>query len=468
MKKLDYKKALYPAVIALLAVFFVGGVALGGAYVMHMERAVPPYEPDAPFTALPETAEEAAALLNAALKETLDAKPKLKIVSDSGFEGDDISLSAGNGYDALFQKYAGVFSSDDAEDKLEELYDKSYADHERETAFGDSLDALLGGLKITADDIISVDSTDDCWVCSNCGETKNERFDECKECYLKGTAEKRKRDVISVTVTLHELPDAFPQRRIDALKTLLNEKGYGVFRVADLRAEYTEVRLTFEPDRMNGLLRSLVFKAKTRVTASLSPNKANAAYGTITLDCLFDDDIKYGFTWPIVTLRDEEPLRPGKTVTAEPKKTQALKHSKPEGIPAEVRWQSSDETVLTVDADGYIKTGKKPGEAVVTAYVEYGGRTYADSVTVYVRVPVEKLRFNKYDLSLGVGKTFTLKASVSPKKATVRTVTWYSENEDVAAVDENGVVTAVSPGETVIYALTDDGYYRASCKTEVR
>ncbi|MBQ6066796.1 MAG: Ig-like domain-containing protein, partial [Clostridia bacterium] len=63
---------------------------------------------------------------------------------------------------------------------------------------------------------------------------------------------------------------------------------------------------------------------------------------------------------------------------------------------------------------------------------------------------------------------YTLKATVSPRKASVQTVTWYSEDESIARVDENGVVTAVAPGKTVIYALSDDGYFRASCKTEVR
>ena len=82
MKKLDYKKVLYPAVITVLIVFFVGGVVLGGASVMHMEGSAPPYEPDSPFTALPETPEDAAALLNEALKDALNGKPKLVITSD--------------------------------------------------------------------------------------------------------------------------------------------------------------------------------------------------------------------------------------------------------------------------------------------------------------------------------------------------------------------------------------------------
>ncbi|MBQ9507272.1 MAG: Ig-like domain-containing protein [Clostridia bacterium] len=468
MKKLDYKKVLYPAVITVLIVFFVGGVVLGGASVMHMEGSAPPYEPDSPFTALPETPEDAAALLNEALKDALNGKPKLVITSDCAFEGDDITLSAAGGYDALFQKYAGVFSSDDAEEKLEELYNKSYADHERETAFGDTLDTFFGDFHITSADITDVQSTDDCWVCANCGESKNDPFEKCEECELKNTAQKRKRDVISVTVTLNAMPGFFPQRSVGELQDLLNEKGSGLYAVDTVERENPEIRLTFELDRRTGLLRTLIFKVKTHLTASLTPNAQNAAYGEITLNCLFDDDVKYELVWPMVTLRDEEPLRPGKTMTVEPKKTQAIKHDKPEGFPANVRWESSDESVLTVDEEGYVKAGKTPGEAVVTVTAEYGGRVYTDLITVYVRKPVEKLQFNKYDLTLGAGETYALKATVAPRKASVQTVTWYSEDESIARVDENGVVTAVAPGKTVIYALSDDGYFRASCKTEVR
>ena len=468
MKKLDYKKVLYPTVITVLIVFFVGGIVLGGASVMHMEGSVPPYEPDAPFTALPEMPEDAAALLNETLKDALNGKPKLVITSDCGFEGDDITLSAAGEYDALFQKNAGMFSSDDAEKKLEELYNKSYADHERETSFGDSLDAFLGDLRNTSADIKDVQSTDDCWVCANCGESKNDSFEKCEECELKNTAQQRKRDVISVTVTLNALPGAFPQRGVTELQDLLNEEGSGLYTVDTVERENPEIRLTFELDRRTGLLKTLIFKAKTQLTALLFPNAQNAAYGVITLNCLFDDDVRYELVWPTVTLRDEEPLRPGKTMTVEPKKTQAIKHDKPEGLPAAVHWESSDESVLTVDEESYVKAGKTPGEAVVTVTAEYGGRVYTDSVTVYVRKPVEKLQFNKYDLTLGVGEAFTLKATVSPRKASIQTVTWYSEDESVARVDENGVVTAVSPGKTVIYALSDDGYFRSSCEVNVK
>ena len=477
MRKLDYKKYLYPAVITVLVIFFVGGVVIGGASVMHMDGAYPPYEPDEAFAPLPETAGEAVDLLNGAIAQALTAAPKIKFVCDSSFDGDDISLTAKNGYEDLFKKYEGVFSSDDAEDKLEELYDKSYGvnglAHEYETDYGDAgtCEVLLGGVAPELSEILSAESTDDRWVCSNCGESKNEPFDECEECKLTGAAEKRKRNTVCVTLTLASLPDFFPQRSVSQLDRLLNSEGFGSYVPTNITTEYPEVKLVFELDRADGRLRTLVFKAKTRLTASLETRTVPelSEYGDILLDCLFDDDIKYEITFPSISLNDAEPLRPGKTMTVAPGRTEAVKFShQPNDRAVKIRWQSSDEGVLTVDEDGYVKAGKTPGEATVTATLTFEGRSCSDSVTVYVRKSVEKLNLNKYHLSLAVGGQYALRAQVSPRRATVRTVAWYSEDETIATVDENGVVTAISPGETVIYALSDDGFYKASCKTEVK
>jgi hypothetical protein len=56
------------------------------------------------------------------------------------------------------------------------------------------------------------------------------------------------------------------------------------------------------------------------------------------------------------------------------------------------------------------------------------------------------------------GKTFTLKASVSPSNAVNKSVTWSSGNTKVATVDSStGKVTAVKPGKAVIKAKAKDG-----------
>ena len=60
-------------------------------------------------------------------------------------------------------------------------------------------------------------------------------------------------------------------------------------------------------------------------------------------------------------------------------------------------------------------------------------------------IPVSEVFVSPASLTLDIGKTATLTASVSPSNATSKTVTWSSSNESVATV-ANGKVTAVAGG----------------------
>ncbi len=64
-------------------------------------------------------------------------------------------------------------------------------------------------------------------------------------------------------------------------------------------------------------------------------------------------------------------------------------------------------------------------------------------------------------------QTYQLEATVSPDTASNKNVAWSSDNEEVATVDENGLVTANSLGTAIITATTVDGGYSASCKVTV-
>ena len=81
--------------------------------------------------------------------------------------------------------------------------------------------------------------------------------------------------------------------------------------------------------------------------------------------------------------------------------------------------------------------------------------------------PAEEIELSRRKLKLSVGDTYTLEARVKPRKATIKTVTWYSENEEIAVVDPNGTITAKRSGAVGIYAVSDDGYFKATCHVEV-
>lgn len=74
-------------------------------------------------------------------------------------------------------------------------------------------------------------------------------------------------------------------------------------------------------------------------------------------------------------------------------------------------------------------------------------------------------------VELAVSETVTLKAEVNKDDdMTVQSSEWTSYNPAVATVDQAGIVTAVAPGEAVIYFTATDGYgvpHAVSCKVTV-
>jgi len=78
------------------------------------------------------------------------------------------------------------------------------------------------------------------------------------------------------------------------------------------------------------------------------------------------------------------------------------------------------------------------------------------------------VQLNKNSVELIKGTTTQLTANVQPWTAVDRTVTWFSANESIATVDQNGVVTAVAPGTTTITATSQlDPSKKASCQVTV-
>jgi formylglycine-generating enzyme required for sulfatase activity len=79
---------------------------------------------------------------------------------------------------------------------------------------------------------------------------------------------------------------------------------------------------------------------------------------------------------------------------------------------------------------------------------------------------VSGVGLDKASISLTVGKTETLTATVNPADAADKTVTWSSSNNDVATVS-NGTVTAVAVGTATITVTTADGGKTAQCAVTV-
>lgn len=82
-------------------------------------------------------------------------------------------------------------------------------------------------------------------------------------------------------------------------------------------------------------------------------------------------------------------------------------------------------------------------------------------------VAVESVSVNPTTLSMKVGETRTVTATVLPENADDKTVVWSSSDNNVATVDPNGLVSAVASGSATITAETKDGQFKATCAVTV-
>ena len=143
-----------------------------------------------------------------------------------------------------------------------------------------------------------------------------------------------------------------------------------------------------------------------------------------------------------------------------------------------VTWSSEDSDIASVDKDGKV-TAKEVGKTTITVTTEDGEKTATCEVTVIKKqepepdpepepevIPVENVVLNQNNVTLNIGETTTLQATITPDNATNKTVAWTSENEDIARVN-NGIVTAIGPGETTITVTTQDGQKTAKCTITV-
>lgn len=130
-----------------------------------------------------------------------------------------------------------------------------------------------------------------------------------------------------------------------------------------------------------------------------------------------------------------------------------------------VSYSSGNTNVATVTAGGLI-TAVAAGNTTITVTTEDGDFTTTCTVNVTAPISVTGVSLNKDSTSIEVGETETLTATISPANASNQSVTWSSDDEDVATVD-GGVVTAVATGTATITATTVDGGYSASCEVTV-
>lgn len=128
-------------------------------------------------------------------------------------------------------------------------------------------------------------------------------------------------------------------------------------------------------------------------------------------------------------------------------------------------FKSEDTSVATVDENGVVTATGKVGDTFIDIICS---KAKAKLKVRTVR-GVNGLTLSQNKLTMYADKVMTaqLSANILPSDATIQNVKWYSEDETIATVDKDGLVSPCGVGETNICAKSDDGGYIAKCVVTV-
>lgn len=132
-----------------------------------------------------------------------------------------------------------------------------------------------------------------------------------------------------------------------------------------------------------------------------------------------------------------------------------------------VTFVSSSPSVASVTNSGLV-TALSEGSTTITATArgENGAAIIATKDIAVHKVPATGVTLSESSKEISTRGSLTLTATVSPSNASNKNITWSTSNPNVATIN-NGVVTPVNPGTTVITVTTVDGSYTATCNVTV-
>ncbi|MGL5381679.1 polysaccharide lyase family 8 super-sandwich domain-containing protein [Clostridium sp.] len=141
----------------------------------------------------------------------------------------------------------------------------------------------------------------------------------------------------------------------------------------------------------------------------------------------------------------------------------------PQITAGELIYESSDESIVSVDNYGVVTSGENKGTAEIRVSSLDGKVSTICNVTVDEVVNVEEIILPD-NLSVQKGSTLNVEELVEfvPENATNKNIVWSTEDDRKLKVDSNGVLTGVNWGDVKIVAKTQDGNKVASTTVKVR
>ena len=122
-----------------------------------------------------------------------------------------------------------------------------------------------------------------------------------------------------------------------------------------------------------------------------------------------------------------------------------------------INWTSSDVSVAMVSPDGTVYA-IRPGQATIMATTVDGGFVSLCKIKVKAKdVTAISIQISPSSKTISIGESIQLNALLEPENVTNANLSWTSSKPNIATVDANGLVNAVSEGTTQIIATTNDG-----------
>ena len=426
------KKRLVRLIFIILALIFTGFLAWGINSVLLTEGTeLMPEDYAENKTPLPQTGAVAIALFENMIKEASDGN-ETKVSVKTSLEIDDESVIVSPDENGLIKKTM-LFMKDEMLENLSGYHKDISA------GFGEPFADALLPVGFNASELKTWNAEDD-------GENRTLYFDFPSASY----------EDIS-----HDIKASVGMNDADDFISHVKQKLLPVYRISDIKLVRCEPSIAVTANRLNDRLSSVTYKRVYKTEAVILFGSELESLGERRTSFDFISTTCYDFTWAGITLSDS-------VVWLEKGKTEVLEAFRTADELLEVTWSSSDESVVSVDSEGYIKGHKTSKDPVtVTASFEYLGKTYTADCLVYVVVPVKDARLNERELYLKSGETANLSVEILPKKATVKEVRWFTTDEKVAVVDDSGRVTAIAEGVCKVYCITENMNYKRSCTITV-
>lgn len=127
----------------------------------------------------------------------------------------------------------------------------------------------------------------------------------------------------------------------------------------------------------------------------------------------------------------------------------------PVGAFKTVTWESENESIATVDTNGKVTAVAEGVTNIIATSTVDPTISARCAVTVTLPVDVSGVTIFPQDGSATLGKKVAFSAVVTPGNATDQSLTWSSSDNEIAIVDDRGVVSTLAEGVVTITATSN-------------